>query len=127
MLVRRGGASCAFRRDSKGLKGCPVGDGAQQSQQPIFQERHYTVKEIAKLLNLSCEKTRELFEDEVGVLVIGSDASRGKRGYHILRIPESVVERVYRRLRNPDLTAGRPKAYPANSRGPQVMKAPESL
>ena len=104
-----------------------VADEAQECQRPIFQERHYTVGEIAETLNLSCEKTRDLFEREPGVLVIGRGGSRGKRGYHILRIPESVVERVYRRLRNPDLTPGRPKAYLANSRGPQVMKAPGSL
>ena len=107
--------------------GCLVGQGDQKSPKPIFQERHYTVGEIAKILSLSCEKTRELFEGEPGVVVIGSDGSRGKRGYHILRIPESVVERVYRRLRNPDLTGAQPKAYLASSRGPQVLRAPESL
>jgi hypothetical protein len=31
-------------------------------------------------------------------LVIGNDESRTKRGYHTLRVPESVVQRVHRRL-----------------------------
>jgi hypothetical protein len=98
--------------------GRPVGDGSQKSPIPIFQERHYTVAEIAEILQLSRDVIRKLFEREPGVLVIGGDETRSKRGYHTLRIPESVAVRVYRRLRIPDLTPVRPRAYPSNKSEP---------
>ena len=114
---------CETVRDS----GHFVADVAQKGDLPIFEERHYTVDQVAEILNVSSELTRKLFEREPGVLVIPGDGGRGKRRYRTMRIPQSVVERVYRRLRNPDLTAARPKAYATNSRGPQVSKAPGSL
>ena len=61
-------------------------------------ERHYAVVEIAQLWNLSTDKVRELFENEPGVLVIGERSPRHKRRYVTLRIPQTVVERVHRRL-----------------------------
>ena len=61
-------------------------------------ERHYAVTEIAEMWNLSADKVRELFEDEPGVLVIGERNPRHKRRYVTLRIPQSVLERVHRRL-----------------------------
>lgn len=85
-----------------------------------FQERHYTVAEIADLWSLSRDAVRKVFEREPGVLVLGSDGSRSKRGYHTLRIPESVLERVHRRSCNPDLTAARVRAYPSGSRDHQL-------
>ena len=72
-----------------------------------FQERHYAVAEIAELWNLSLDVVRKLFEREPGVLVLGDHGSRSKRRYTTLRIPQSVVERVHRRLCNPDLTGVR--------------------
>jgi hypothetical protein len=66
---------------------------------PNFAERHYTVKEIASLLNLSDDAVRKIFEEEPGVLVLGNATpGRGKRRYRTLRIPEKIVERVHRRL-----------------------------
>lgn len=63
-----------------------------------FKQHHYTAAEIAELWNLSPDAVRRIFEDEPGVLVLGrSSTGRGRRGYTTLRIPESVVERVYRR------------------------------
>lgn len=56
--------------------------------------------------NLSRDAVRHIFEREPDVLVIGTDGSRTKRGYHTLRIPESVAERVHRRMCNPGLTTG---------------------
>lgn len=61
-------------------------------------ERHYTVDEIAKLWKLSRDKVRRLFENEPGVLVLENRSAFSKRRYRTLRIPESVAERVYRRL-----------------------------
>lgn len=67
---------------------------------PQFALRHYTVNEIAQLWKLSDDAVRKMFESEPGVLAIGDGhSSSRKRRYVTLRIPEDVVERVYRRLR----------------------------
>lgn len=58
----------------------------------------YTVQELAKLWQFSPDKVRELFENEPGVLKIKNPPKKGKRAYTTLRIPESVAERVRRRL-----------------------------
>ena len=63
-----------------------------------FTERHYTVAEIAARWNLSVDAVRRIFQNEPGVLVLGDQPSRSKRRYTTLRIPESVLERVHRRL-----------------------------
>jgi|YelNatPaOPRAMG01_1025707.scaffolds.fasta_scaffold37970_3 hypothetical protein len=70
-------------------------------------EAFYTPKEIAERLKLSTDKVIRLFEKEPGVTVIENRAMLGKRRYRTLRIPESVLERVLRRLSNPDLTPAR--------------------
>jgi hypothetical protein len=81
--------------------GHPGGDGSQNPPLARFQERHYTVGEIAEMWNLSVDVVRKLFQNEPGVFGFGNDRSRGRRGYHTVRIAESVVERVYRRHCNP--------------------------
>ena len=85
-------------------------DRANEAPLERFNERHYTVIEIAERWNLSRDVVRKLFEDEPDVLVLGNDGSRIRRGYHTLRIPESVMERVHRRLCNPGLTVARSQA-----------------
>ena len=69
-----------------------------QIETSVRIERHYAVTEIAEMWSLSADKVRELFEDEPGVLVIGERNPRHKRRYVTLRIPQSVLERVHRRL-----------------------------
>jgi hypothetical protein len=69
-----------------------------QVETSVHIERHYAVAEIAEMWNLSADKVRELFENEPGVLVIGERTPRHKRRYLTLRIPQSVLERVHRRL-----------------------------
>ena len=68
----------------------------------FLAERHYTMKEVAALWNLSRSKVRELFEGEAGVMRYGKPSqkigSRTRRGYFTTRIPESAVLRVHRRL-----------------------------
>ena len=67
-----------------------------------FNERHYAVSEIAKMWTLDADVIRRLFESEPGVMVLGTaTTSRHKRRYMTLRIPESVAQRVHRRLLNP--------------------------
>jgi transcriptional regulator GlxA family with amidase domain len=65
------------------------------------RERHYSADELATLWNVSGDTIRRLFEREPGVLVIERARSRNARHYRTLRIPESVAERVHRRLSNP--------------------------
>ena len=62
-------------------------------------ERHYSVAEIAELWNLSPNAVRRLFQEEPGVLAIGEPRPKfgRRRGKVTLRIPQSVLERVYRR------------------------------
>jgi hypothetical protein len=62
-------------------------------------ERHYSVYELSHLWGLSERTIRRLFSDEPGVVKLGHEESRFKRGYMTLRIPESVVQRVHRRIR----------------------------
>jgi hypothetical protein len=69
-----------------------------QLETSVHIERHYAVAEIAEMWNLSPDKVREIFEDEPGVLVIGDRNPRHKRRYVTLRIPQSVLQRVHRRL-----------------------------
>jgi hypothetical protein len=61
-------------------------------------ERHYCVSEVAELWGLSERTIRRIFSDEPGVKW-ESGETRFKRGYTTLRIPESVVQRVHRKLR----------------------------
>lgn len=62
---------------------------------PAFAERHYSPQELADLWGVDPNTIRRLFQDREGVLKIGTPR-RGKRSYTTLRIPESVVEKVYR-------------------------------
>jgi AraC-like DNA-binding protein len=64
-------------------------------------ERHYTVKELAQMWGLSPTAIRRLFRDEPGVLRFGREKRGHQRDYMTLRIPASVLERVYRRMMRP--------------------------
>jgi hypothetical protein len=55
-------------------------------------EKHYSAKEVAALWNLSPDFIRDLFRDEPGVLLL---SHTGNKKYATLRIPESVMLRVY--------------------------------
>jgi len=61
-------------------------------------ERHYSVEELTELWGMSDDFVRRLFLNEPGVVVFFKPRP-GKRVYRILRIPESVVQRVHRRMR----------------------------
>jgi hypothetical protein len=66
------------------------------------QEKHYSVDELATLWNLDPKSIRSLFRGEPGVLRFGRSAgTRLKRAYTTLRIPQSVMERVYLRMLSP--------------------------
>jgi transcriptional regulator GlxA family with amidase domain len=62
-------------------------------------EKHYSILEIAEMWSLSERTIRRMFEGEEGVVNWGRAESRRKRCYQTLRIPESVMLRVYQRIR----------------------------
>ncbi len=62
-------------------------------------EKHYSVEEIGELWALSPRTVRRMFEKEPGIIVFGNTGSMKKRRYVTLRVPESVLVRVHRRLR----------------------------
>jgi hypothetical protein len=82
----------AWLRDANGGAVSPVGEA--------LSSRYYSVKEIADLLNLSQDCVRKLFQSEPGVLVLGDQSTKYKRRYTTLRVPESVLGRVVRRMSN---------------------------
>jgi hypothetical protein len=71
---------------------------------PFFEQRHYTVQELASHWASSDDTIRRLFADEPDVILIGTPSRRLarklKRHYYTMKIPQSVAERVYLRLRN---------------------------
>jgi hypothetical protein len=60
-------------------------------------ERHFSPEVLAQIWGFDTSTIRRMFQDEPGVLKVGKSGRRdGKRDYITLRIPESVVQRVYR-------------------------------
>lgn len=74
----------------------------RERKRGLHNERHFSPVELAEMWALSAPVIRELFADEPGVIKIGKPSRRIgrslKRSYYSLRIPESVAERVHRRL-----------------------------
>lgn len=64
-------------------------------------ERHFSPEELGEVWGLSSDTVRRMFENEPGVLVHERSQKHHSRRYRTLRIPESVVLRVHRRLSNP--------------------------
>lgn len=84
-------------KPTDGAKG-HVSKGTEQTSEPT--QRHYSPREIAELWCLSDDAVRDMFRDEPGVLKFGNSVSRPgkKRAYTTIRIPESVLKRVYNRM-----------------------------
>jgi hypothetical protein len=64
----------------------------------IVDERHYAPADLAKAWGVSTDLIRDVFRDEPGVLRFANPATRTKRGYATIRIPESVAQRVHTKL-----------------------------
>jgi len=64
-----------------------------------MQEQFYTVAEAAEILKVSTDKVTRMFEDEPGVVDLGSSETLHKRKYRVLRIPHSVFNRVLHKKR----------------------------
>jgi hypothetical protein len=62
-------------------------------------EKHYTILEIANMWGISADLARDTFRNVPGVIFFERPGTRTKRSYSTMRVPESVVEQVYNRLR----------------------------
>lgn len=77
-------------------------DEVQERICPAFVVRHYSVTEIAELWGLAPNTVRRIFEREPDVVAIGRTiTARGKHRRVMLRIPQPVAERVWKRLQIP--------------------------
>ncbi len=69
-----------------------------------FEERHFTLAEIATMWRISREKARRLFHNEPGVIRFHGPEHNTReystREYNSYRVPESVARRVRLRLMN---------------------------
>jgi hypothetical protein len=63
-----------------------------------FDQPHRTVDQVAEILSISRDSVNRIFREEEGVLKITRPGSRYKRAYTTIRIPESVLTRVYARM-----------------------------
>lgn len=71
---------------------------SRDENSPAFTQPHYSVDQIAEMWTMSRDTIRRLFATEQGVLKFVRPGNRYKRTYSTLRIPESVLNRVYRRI-----------------------------
>lgn len=60
----------------------------------MHEEEYYTVAKAAEVLKVSKDTVTRMFEDEPGVLDLGSPEEAHKRRYRVLRIPLAVFNRV---------------------------------
>jgi hypothetical protein len=63
-------------------------------------ERHYSATQLAEQWSLSEDTVRRIFERESDVLIFENPERGSSRRRRTMRIPQSVAERVYRRLSN---------------------------
>ena len=68
---------------------------AKERHEP-FEERHFTVPELASMWRLSPEFVRQVVLHEPGVTEWVRQRP-GRRRYRVLRVPQSVAERLYNR------------------------------
>ena len=69
--------------------------GPSEKTEP-FEERHFTVPELATMWRLSREFVRQVVQHEPGVTEWVRQQP-GRRRYRVLRVPQSVAERLYNR------------------------------
>ena len=76
-----------------------------------LEERHYTIAELAKMWNFSTEFVRQIVRGEAGVTEWVRQQP-GRRRYRVLRVPQSVAERLYRNaLVRADTAPALPRGY----------------
>lgn len=73
-------------------------DTTKPEDPAISTEKHFTVNEVSELWGVSTDLVRDVFQSEDGVLIIDRSGTRTKRSYSTMRIPESVLNRVYAKM-----------------------------
>ena len=68
--------------------------------QDLVAERHWSPAEVAEKWGLGPATIRRLFRDEPGVVVIARPAKKNRQQHRTIRIPQTILERVHRRLQN---------------------------
>jgi hypothetical protein len=63
-------------------------------------ERHYTIAEISAMWSLSRRTIRRILDNEPGILALGHPGNEHRQRYQRLRVPESVLRRIYDRMRS---------------------------
>ena len=76
-----------------------AGETAIRTEPEISLQRHYSIREVARLWGLNEKTVRRIFATEPGVIELANEESRFKRSYITRRIPEAVLRRVHCRLR----------------------------
>jgi hypothetical protein len=98
-IVNRPAARRIRRAETHKSQSRSMSMGAVVSVEPQKAvEQHYQIPEIAKKWGLSEDSVRSLFKGEPGVLTIARPGTAKKRRYVSMRVPESVLLRVHRRL-----------------------------
>ena len=69
-----------------------------KSEADVKSRPVHTVAEIAQITGLSRQTITRVFENEPGVVILERTEQLHKRGYRSIRIPNTVYERVIRRL-----------------------------
>ena len=64
----------------------------------LVKDKHWSAAEVAEQWGISTDLVRDIFKDEDGVLIVERPGTRTKRSYSTMRIPESVLERVYNEM-----------------------------
>jgi len=77
----------------------PLSKRKRSTKKPVEDDgkQPLTVSQAASLLNLSPDTIRRMFRNEPGIITLGTEPSRGKRGKITMRIPREVFERVKRK------------------------------
>jgi hypothetical protein len=66
----------------------------------LSDEEHDSQAQLAERWSLSADFIRDLFRNEIGVIVIDRPEQMHKRAYSTIRIPRSVSHRVHCRLQS---------------------------
>ena len=86
------------RKPAESYRSFDTISGTSPLASDLASERHYSVIEISKLWALSEKTVRKIFEREPGVFCWGTEERLHKRAYRTLRVPETVLHRVHRKL-----------------------------
>lgn len=72
----------------------------QAESRLLADEQHDSPAQLAERWALSSDTIRDLFKNEVGVIVIDRPETLHKRAYSTIRIPRSISSRVHCRLQS---------------------------